>query len=114
MGVIGGLPLMLLFMGALGVAFRYVGQCLRAAEEGSWEDQFFIWALGAALLGQAATCISVSFFDQSYMFLFMNLALISSLWAAQNRTASEQSIEEEDQQESEEFANPLNAWRRCS
>ena len=113
-GVIGGLPLMLLFMGALGVAFRYVGQCLRAAEEASWEDQFFIWALGAALLGQAATCISVSFFDQSYMFLFLNLALIGSLWAVQNRTASEQSIEEEDQQESEEFANPLNAWRRCS
>lgn len=107
-GVIGGLPLMLLFMGALGVAFRYVGECLRQGEEDSWEEQFFIWALGAALLSQAATCISVSYFDQSYVFLFLNLALISSLWAAQTSVASEQSVEEEKHQEDDAFSGAFH------
>jgi hypothetical protein len=84
---------MLIFMTALGVAFCYVGRCLRAAAEAPWEEQFFIWSVGAALLGQAATCISVAYFDQSYVFLFLNMALISSMWAAR---LSEESVLEED------------------
>jgi hypothetical protein len=41
-----------------------------------------IWSVGAALLSHVATCISVSYFDQSYIFLFVNLALIGSLRSA--------------------------------
>ena len=79
MGVIGGLPLMGLLIAALLSAFQYIGQSLRLSQHEPWEQQFMIWSVGAALLSHVATCISVSYFDQSYIFLFLNLALISSL-----------------------------------
>lgn len=78
-GVWGGLPLMALFIAALWTGFAYVGQTLRLATATSQEEQFLIWTLGAALLGQAASCISVSYFDQSFLFLYLNLAAIGSL-----------------------------------
>lgn len=81
-GVVGGLPLMGLFIAALVAGFRYIGQSLRLSKEEPWETQFLIWSLGAALLTHAATCISVSYFDQSYVFLFLNLAVIGSLRSA--------------------------------
>jgi hypothetical protein len=62
--------------------FRYIGQSLRLFKEESCEQLFLFWALGAALLTHAATCISVSYFDQSYVFLFLNLAVIGSLRSA--------------------------------
>lgn len=82
MGVIGGLPLMGLFIAALLSGFQYIGQSLRLSQHEPWEQQFMIWSVGAALLSHVATCISVSYFDQSYIFLFLNLALINSLRSA--------------------------------
>lgn len=82
MGVIGGLPLMLLFIMAIWMGFRYVGEVLRFREEREevvLENQFLIWTLGASLLAHAATCISVSYFDQSYLFLYLVLAMIVSV-----------------------------------
>jgi hypothetical protein len=81
-GVVGGLPLMGLFIAAMVAGFRYIGQSLRLFKEKSFEQLFLFWALGAALLTHAATCISVSYFDQSYVFLFLNLAVIGSLRSA--------------------------------
>jgi len=78
-GVIGGLPLMLLFVAALWLAFRFVGDHLRRYENGDPNDAWFVWTLGAALFAQAGSCFSVSYFDQSFVFLFLNLAVIGSL-----------------------------------
>jgi hypothetical protein len=82
MGVIGGLPLMGLLIAALSFGFQYIGQSLRLSQQEPWEQRFMIWSVGAALLSHVATCISVSYFDQSYIFLFVNLALIGSLRSA--------------------------------
>ena len=38
-----------------------------------------VWALGASLFANAATMISVSYFDQSFVFLYLKLAAIGSL-----------------------------------
>lgn len=89
-GVWGGLPLMLLFIGILLLAFRYVGQTLRMRVDAPWEEQFMIWALGAALFSQALTCLSVAYFDQSVLFLYLNLAAIASLRGAAIVTAREE------------------------
>jgi hypothetical protein len=78
-GVRGGLPLMLLFMSLLWCGFRYVGQILRAKAQAPFEDRFFIWAVGASLFAYAVVCISIAFFDQSIMFLYFTLAILSSL-----------------------------------
>lgn len=79
MGVVGGLPLMLLLILIMWRGFSYVGQLLELQSAAPFEDRFLVWSLGAALFAHAATCISVSYFDQSFLFLYLNLALISSL-----------------------------------
>jgi hypothetical protein len=43
------------------------------------EDQFFVWSLGASLLAHAATAISIAYFDQSVVFIYLTLALTTSL-----------------------------------
>ena len=60
-------------------------------------NEFFLWAVGAALLTHTASCISISYFDQSYVFLFMNLALIGSLKVA-NDDSNTEALHIEEQQ----------------
>ena len=79
MGVYGGLPLMLLFIAILAKGFSYVGQTLRQMPESSPQSRFMVWALGAMLFAHAATFISVSYFDQSFVFIYLTLAAISSV-----------------------------------
>ena len=79
MGVLGGMPLMLLFIYVLVVAFRTVGVVLRGSAGESFERRFMIWTLGAILFGHAATWMSISYFDQTVVFLYMVLAAIGSL-----------------------------------
>lgn len=81
LGVKGGLPLMLLFILILWAGFRNVGHTLRWQAGSLVEDQFFVWSLGASLLAHAATATSVAYFDQSVMFIYLDLAVITSLWA---------------------------------
>ena len=80
MGVIGGLPLMVLFIATLAKGFSFVGQLMQHAALES-ESRFMVWALGASLFAHAVTFISVSYFDQSFLFIYLTLALISSTWS---------------------------------
>jgi hypothetical protein len=80
MGVWAGLPLVTLFVAQLVSGLLSVGRILR-----QWGDanvpfrvQFAAWALGASLFAHVFTCISVSYFDQSYAFLYLTLAAIGS------------------------------------
>lgn len=79
--VFGGLLVMLLFIAALWMGFRYVGDYLRRQEYGDPNESWFVWTLGAALFAQAASCFSVYYFDQSFVFLFLNLAVIGSIYS---------------------------------
>ncbi len=81
MGVIGGLPLMLLFIAILVKGFSFVGQTLRNTVDLPPQSRFMVWALGASLFAHAATFISVSYFDQSFVFLYLTLAVIGSAWS---------------------------------
>lgn len=82
MGVDGGLPLMLSFIWILVKGFSIVGQTLRQLEAtptpSASPSAFLIWALGASLFTHVATFISVSYFDQSVVFLYLTLAAIGS------------------------------------
>jgi O-antigen ligase len=79
MGVMGGLPLMFLFIGLLATAFVYVGRRVKLVRRIRMKDRFVIWALGSALFAHATTFISVSYFDQSAMFIYLTLAAIGSV-----------------------------------
>jgi len=79
MGVWGGMPLMLMFVAVLSAGFAAVGRGLRANREASPGDQFIIWTLGCILFGHVTTFLSVSYFDQSIVFLYLVLASIGSI-----------------------------------
>jgi len=79
MGVRGGLILMLLFIGLIVKAFSCLGVAFENAAEGERHGQFVIWALGSALFVITVTCISVGFFDQSILFVYLILAASGSV-----------------------------------
>jgi hypothetical protein len=81
MGVVGGLPLMFALIGVLVAGFMSVGRSLRL-KENNLDEQFVVWGLGSILFAHAATMISVSYFDQSIVFLYLVLAAIGSVLAA--------------------------------
>lgn len=81
-GVMGGLPLMLLFLLILWRAFSYVGNWLARNADAEIGRQKLVWASGVALFSQAAACTSVAYFDQSFVFLFLNLGVLGSLHAS--------------------------------
>ena len=84
MGVYGGLPLMLLFIWVLVKGFSYVGRQLKVVEgRGDSGSALTIWGLGAALIAHSATMISVSYFDQSVLFLYITLAGIAGAYGAE-------------------------------
>jgi len=82
-GVIGGLPLMLLFIAVLARGFSFVGQTLRQDSSLSPQTGFMVWALGASLFAHTMSFISVSYFDQSFVFIYLTLAAISSVYSTQ-------------------------------
>jgi hypothetical protein len=81
LGVLGGLPLMLMFIWILATGFSFVGQRVKQTGEQAPDEAAMVWCLGAALFAHVATMISVSYFDQSFLFVYLTLALIASVWS---------------------------------
>ena len=80
MGVLGGLPLMLLFILVIVAAFRSAGRAM--AEHKNEDGQSFLaWLLGAILFGHVINFVSVSLFDQSIVFFYLPLAAICAIQA---------------------------------
>ena len=78
MGVEGGLLQMFLFIALIVIGFIYVGRLTGTPRGTGNDDKFLLWAFGSALFAHATTCISVSYFDQSILFLYLTLAVIGS------------------------------------
>jgi hypothetical protein len=79
MGVFAGLPLVLLFVAMIWTGFVYIGRIMDETPPEAEGEQFIIWCVGSALFAHTATCISVAYFDQSYIFMFLCLAATASL-----------------------------------
>jgi hypothetical protein len=89
MGVLGGLPLMFLFIAVLVAAFRAVGDALSKNERAPVEQRFLIWTLGAILFGHVANFFSISYFDQSITYFYLVLACISTVQLANSHSGDE-------------------------
>lgn len=87
MGVIGGLPLTLLLIALMCIGFCYIGRILHATPDSTYITPLTAWCMGAALFSHAASCISVAYFDQSFVFLYLTLAAISSAWVGISKQA---------------------------
>lgn len=91
-GVIGGIPAMLLLVAIIWRAFVWVGECIRTAPVTLHQHRFMIWCLGAGLFAHAGTCLSVSYYDQSMMFFWLNIGVISSLYSVLTADATVEDV----------------------
>ncbi len=81
MGVVGGFPVMFIFIAVIYYGFKTISQTLVLPKINE-DEQKLVWTLGATLFGHATGFISVTYFDQSIVFLYLNLAIIVSLFVA--------------------------------
>jgi hypothetical protein len=77
--VLGGLPAILLLVAMMWRAFHWVGEIVRRAPGDLAADGFMLWCFGSALFAHAVTCLSAAYFDQSMIFFWLNIAVISSV-----------------------------------
>jgi hypothetical protein len=80
-GVQSGLPGMILLITVLVTAFYWVGKILNTWGNDHPERKFMVWSFGACLFAHSATSISVSYFDQSMIFFWLPIAVISACYS---------------------------------
>ena len=78
-GVRGGFLLMLIFMMSMWYGFKNIGDTLREDPLAPKDYQFFVWTVGASLFAHAMSCVSIAYFDQSFVFLYFTLAATAAL-----------------------------------
>jgi hypothetical protein len=82
MGVWGGLPLMFLFLAVLWTTFRLLGQRIQELRQDGDPLEFVLWCVGSCLFAHCVTFISVSYFDQSRVALWMLIGAVPGLCAS--------------------------------
>ena len=75
----GGLITMILFISIIVCCFKAVGRAIQENDMQSFYVTFALWSLGAALFAHVMNFLSVSYFDQIYVFWYLLLAMISSV-----------------------------------
>jgi hypothetical protein len=81
-GLAAGLGAVALFLLLLTRAYSSIGTSaavLRAAYPASRESEYLLWGLGCMLTAHIANWLGITYFDQTYLLWFMQLAAISTL-----------------------------------
>jgi hypothetical protein len=81
-GITAGVGALALFILLLARAFSALGKALHAVRTASMqpdEDEFLLWGLGAMLAAHIINWLGITYFDQIYVFWFVQLAAISTL-----------------------------------
>ncbi len=89
MGVLGGLPTMILFIFVIIRCFKAIGNGIYAERDSDFYNQFVIWCLGVTLFAHIASFISVSYFDQIIVFYYFLIACISMVSSLYEPTADQ-------------------------
>jgi hypothetical protein len=84
-GVVGGLPLVILFVIIICYGFSYVGK-IQKMHHVDGNTKYLLWSFGAALAAHTVTFFSVSYFDQSFMFVYLTIAIISAAMSIYRET----------------------------
>lgn len=79
LGVLGGLPLMLSLIAILFVSFRRVGRRMAELRGRDEPAEFALWCVGSALFAHAVTFLSVSYFDQMFVFFWLVIGMVPEL-----------------------------------
>jgi hypothetical protein len=76
MGVVGGLPLMLIFIAIVVSCFRHLPRAFQAIPVESSQSRFLIWCLGVMLFAHAGTMFTIDYYESA------SVAVLYSLFAA--------------------------------
>lgn len=78
-GIGGGLISMLLFIYIIVLCFREIGISLRLNENQPLRVRIILWSLGVSLFVHVVSFFSISYFDQTIVFWYLLLAMVSAL-----------------------------------
>lgn len=79
LGVLGGLPLMLSVVAMLIIGFQMLFRRMTEMRVVGDADEFVLWCAAASLAAHAISFISISYFDQMYIFFYLHLGVIPGL-----------------------------------
>jgi hypothetical protein len=79
LGVTAGLPVTLCLMGFLLVSFRLLNARMKDLRGANDTNEIILWCAGTSLAAHAVSFISISYFDQMYIFFYMLLGCIPGL-----------------------------------
>lgn len=116
-GVTGGLPAMILVIFMMACAFKWVGKVHDERIANHPDQSFMIWCVGATLFAHAVNSLSVAYFDQSMLYFWLSVAVISSTYSVVRmnpEVATDFDEDDDDETPSDPDAiNRANAeWRR--
>jgi hypothetical protein len=77
-GVKGGLLKLVLFVTIIVIGFRKLGGGIQLTKNQPFATRFTMWTLGCALFVHVVSFMSVSYFDQTWIFWYLLLAMIST------------------------------------
>ena len=79
--IMGGLPGVILLITIFWKSFKCVGNVVEEVSRDDPGGAFLVWCFGASLFSHAVTGISVSYFDQSVIFVWLDVAIIGSYYS---------------------------------
>jgi hypothetical protein len=79
LGVTGGLALTLCLIGFIVVGFKLLTSRMAELKANADPDEFMLWCVGASLAAHAISFVSISYFDQMYIYFYLLLAAIPGL-----------------------------------
>lgn len=79
LGVLGGLPSTLCFMSLIAIAFKRTYQLINLESLVDEDKRFAIWTMAVSLAAHALSLVSIAYFDQMYIFLYISLGSLTSL-----------------------------------
>jgi hypothetical protein len=83
-GVSGGFLAMILVIWMMVKAFAWVSRIYDLSVAREVDSGFMIWCFGSCLFSHAVTGLSVAYFDQSMLYFWLSIAVISSIYSISN------------------------------
>jgi len=106
MGVIGGLPLLILFVAIIYQAYNKLGHGILQLREKNDPREFLFWGAGSFLFAHCVTFLSISYYDQSIIFFLVIIGATPALYQAALSTVSDQKETEPEQPKKRNYGTP--------
>jgi hypothetical protein len=78
-GVNGGILTLLLFIVVISLSYKYIGEELKRRHDANLYTKLAAWCIGVSLFAHILSFLSVTYFDQTQIYWYMLLAVVSRL-----------------------------------